>query len=344
MNLPISRRLKGIPLHLRPIALGTVALLAVSACGATASGGAGATAQAKTYSMTVLESTPGFFDLPIRVAAADYASKYHLKISFVYVTGGGALGTEFEGGTGTVALVATDTPLRLQQAGDVPGGVTILGTNMYHMLYALVSKAGSPYTSLESLKGQTLGDTGAGAASEVVLKWAIINKAHLPLSDFTITPVGSPPTILAAVESGHIAAGTVFSPALEEGLSSGQVQIAFDFRSYLYGQNVFMARTNEVKANPTEFGDFMDAYRAAVTKMYSNPAFALASAMKYWSQGTTESVVKTELKFYMNDEWKQTHYTEQLYGASKSVLQASGDFPAGNFPTYKAVTEYAPNV
>ena len=103
--------------------------------------------------LTVIESTPGFFDLPMRNAIADFAPALHLNVKVITINGGGALATEFQGGTGDIAFVGADTPLRLAQANAVPGGITILGTNMTNMLYALISKAGSPYHSLESTQG-----------------------------------------------------------------------------------------------------------------------------------------------------------------------------------------------
>lgn len=297
----------------------------------------------KTYTFTVLESTPGFFDLPLRNAIADFAPHYHLKLSVVTVTGGGGLATEFEGGTGSIAMVGADTPLRLAQAEAIPGGVTIIGTNMTNMLYALVAKAGSKYHTLADLRGTNVATTGAGAASEVVLKWALNTKAHMSPSEVHLVPLGPPETILQAVRKGSVAAGTVFSPALDEGLADHSVQIVFDFRQYPYAQNVFMARTNQVKADPTPYRLFMEAYNAAVKKMYADPAYTLKTAMHFWGEGTTESVVKSELAFYMKYEWKETRFTPALYAACKDVLLNSKDFPTANFPSYQAVTRYAPH-
>lgn len=295
-----------------------------------------------TYKLTVLESTPGFFDLPLRNAIADFAPRYHLKINLVTVTGGGGLATEFEGGTGSIAMVGADTPLRLAQADAVPGGVTIIGTNMTNMLYGLIAKKGSRYRTLADLKGTNVATTGAGAASEVVLKWALLTKAHMSLSEVRLVPLGPPETILQAVLRGSVAAGTVFSPALDEGLSSGKVQLVFDFRKYPYAQNVFMVRTNQAKADPAPFKLFMRAYNAAVAKMYADPAYTLKTALKYWGQGSTEAVVKSELAFYMKYEWKQTGFPHSLYLACRDVLLHSGDFPTSNFPSYKKITRYAP--
>lgn len=298
---------------------------------------------APSYEITVLESTPGFFDLPLRNAVADFAPKLNLQVKIITVTGGGGLATEFEGGTGDVAMVGADTPLRLAQANAVPGGVTIIGTNMTNMLYALVAKQGSPYHNLEDLRGTNVAITGAGAASEVVVKWALKTKTHLDPGVVRLVPLGPPPTILQGIVRGAVAAGTLFSPALDQGLSQHAVQMVFDFRDYRYAQNVFMVRTNQVKKDPEPFRRLMQAYNDAVQRMYADPSYALSTAIKYWGQGTTQDIVKSELDFYMKDEWKETRFTPELYNACKDVLLNSGDFPTSNFPSYDSLIQNAPH-
>ena len=319
----------------------SIARLATGVMAAMAA--ATAQASAQSYNITVLESTPGFFDLPLRNAAADFAPNLKLNVKIITVTGGGGLATEFEGGTGDIAMVGADTPLRLAQANAVPGGVTIVGTNMTNMLYALVAKQGSPYHTLNDLKGTNVGITGAGAASQVVVKWALKTKAHLDPRVIRLVPLGPPPTILQGIVRGAVAAGTLFSPALDQGLSQHAVQMVFDFRDYRYAQNVFMVRTNDVKKNSEPFRLLMQAYNEAVQRMYADPGYALATAKKYWGQGATEDVLKSELDFYMKDEWKETRFTRELYDACKDVLLTSGDFPSGNFPSYESLTQSAPH-
>lgn len=298
---------------------------------------------APSYEITVLESTPGFFDLPLRNAVADFAPELNLHVKIITVTGGGGLATEFEGGTGDIAMVGADTPLRLAQANAVPGGVTIIGTNMTNMLYALVAKQGSQYHKLEDLRGTNIAITGAGAASQVVVKWALKTKAHLDPGVVRLVPLGPPPTILQGIVRGAVAAGTLFSPALDQGLSQHAVQMVFDFRDYRYAQNVFMVRTNQVKKDSEPFRRLMQAYNDAVQRMYADPSYALSTAIKYWGQGTTQDIVKSELDFYMKDEWKETRFTPELYNACKDVLLNSGDFPTSNFPSYESLTRNAPH-
>src|SRR5262245_44015739 len=117
----ISRRTLGAALAMTLVAGGCAGHGGSSPPKKAASGG---------YEFTVLESTPGFFDLPLRAAIAEFAPKYHLNLKIVTVTGGGSLATEFQGGTGSVAMVGVDTPLRLAQQNGVAGGITIIGTNM----------------------------------------------------------------------------------------------------------------------------------------------------------------------------------------------------------------------
>jgi ABC-type nitrate/sulfonate/bicarbonate transport system substrate-binding protein len=318
-------------------------LVASLATGIMAALAAATAVAAQPYNITVLESTPGFFDLPLRNAIADFAPKLNLNVKLITVTGGGGLATEFEGGTGDIAMVGADTPLRLAQANAVPGGVTIVGTNMTNMLYALVAKQGSSFHALNDLNGTNVGITAAGAASQVVVKWAFKTKAHLDPSVVRLVPLGPPPTILQGIVRGAVAAGTLFSPALDLGLSQNSVQMVFDFRDYRYAQNVFMVRTNEIKKDSEPFRLFMQAYSEAVQRMYADPGYALSTAMKYWSQGTTEDVVKSELAFYLKDEWKETRFTRELYDACKDVLLNSGDFPTSNFPSYESLTQNAPH-
>ena len=315
------------------------------ACGGQSSSSSPKKASSGGYTFTVLESTPGFFDLPLRVAIADFAPKRHLDLKISTVTGGGSLATEFQGGTGSVAMVGADTTMRLAGKKAVSGGLTVIGSNMTHMVYALVSKKGSKYHGLSDLKNTNVGITGSGSASEVLTKWALKTQAHLSKDDVHLTPLGAPPTILAGVRKGSVSAGTVFSPALEEGLNDKSAQITYDFRDHEYAQNVFMARTKEVKADAKPYKLFMQAYNDAVNKLESDPAYALANARKYWGKGTTDATLKQELDFFLKNEWKTTDFPRSLYDTTRGVLlSADSGFTAQTFPSYQELTQNAPKL
>lgn len=331
--------------HARASAMALIGAVGSLIAGGTASAGTASTQHSKvhasnTYNITLLESTPGFFALPFQDAIATFAPKLHLNVHVVTVTGGGGLATEFEGGTGTIAVVGVDTPIRLAQQNAVSGGVSIIGTNMTHLIYAVASKRGSKYKTLNSLKGQSVAITGAGALSEVVLKWALSRYSTIGASGVNYVAIGSPPAILQAIVNGRVVAGTLFDPALSEGLASHEIQIVKDLRGVPYANNVFVARTSQVHANPTPYRLFMQAYNDAVHKLYSDPAYALQTAEKYWGQGTSTAIVKEELKFYLNTEWRGTSFTKPLYNASRKLLLQSNDIPAAHFPSYANLTRY----
>lgn len=338
---PAGTRRRLVALGVAAAALGGL----VAGCGSQGSASPPQKNAAGGYTFSVLESTPGFFDLPLRVAIDDYAPKYHLKLKILTVNGGGTLATEFEGGTGSVAMVGVDSPMRLAAQDSVKGGITIIGTNMTNMLYAVVAKADSRYHQLSDLKGVPVAVTGAGSASQTLYDWAMATKAGAKSSDIKTVPLGSPPTILAGVQQGRVAAGTVFSPALDEGLADHSVKIVYDFRNFPYAQNVFMGRTSEIESNGQPYKLFMQAYDAAVARIESDPAFATSAAEKYWGQGTSDSVLKSELDFYVTKEWKNTRFTQELYDQSRNVLLASGSgFSSATFPTYEDVTQHAPKL
>jgi len=157
----------------------------------------------------------------------------------------------------------------------------------------------------------------------------------------TEVPLGNPLVVEQAVESGKVVAGTVFSPALEEGLASGASQVTFDFRQYPFASNIMMARTSEMQKSPALYQNFMDAYNAAVNKLESDSNFAIASAVKYYGQGVDASVLQSELNFYIQDEWKGTTFPVSLYNASASVLVNSpgSGFTNASMPSYAALTK-----
>ncbi len=164
--------------------------------------GRAASAATTAQPVTVLESTPGFFDLPIHVAADDFAAKNGVDIKLIQVQGGGAAGQEFEGGTGDIAITAVDTALRLQMANSVSGGLSVIGSNMYTMLNVLTTKTGSSFKTAASLEGKTIGISGPLSAGQVVVSWALQTKFHINPTSVKWVSLGSVPAILQATQKG----------------------------------------------------------------------------------------------------------------------------------------------
>ncbi len=332
-------------LHNNPVSSRWLRLLTATSLvvGVAIAGSAGAASAATAQPVTILESTPGFFDLPIHVAADDFGAKNGVDIKLIQVQGGGAAGQEFEGGTGDIAITAVDTALRLQMAHGISGGLSVIGSNQFTMLYVLTTKTGSSYTSPSQLTGKTIGIPGPLSAAQVTMSWVLQTKYHINPSSVKWVSLGSMPAILQATQKGTVDTGVLFSPALDQGLSAKSVKIVFDLRKYPYGQNVFYARNTQVKADPSKYSDFMKAYTAAVKKLESDPSFAFSEAKKYYGQGLSSSSLHTILNFYLKKEWAETQFTKASYAASKNVLlHADVGFSASTFPTLASITQDVP--
>jgi ABC-type nitrate/sulfonate/bicarbonate transport system substrate-binding protein len=324
------------------VALGLAASSVLAACGSEASGDSGSSGGGNS-TVTVLESTPGFFDLPIHVAADEFAKANGLEIKLVQVQGGGAAGQEFQGGTGDIAVTAADIPLRLQMQKAVPGGVTVIGSNQFTMLYTLTTKTDSPITSIAQLKGKKIGITGPKSSSELVTRWAMKTKFNMDPKEATFVALGSVPTILEAVKKGSVDAGILFSPALEQGLADKAVKIIYDFRSFPNGQNVFYARSSELAKDPAKYQKYMKAYTAAVQKMQADPDFAFAQAKKYYGKNLSDDTLREILAFYLKNEWAQTQFTQASYDATRDVLlNSDSGFTEQNIPSFADITKGAP--
>lgn len=326
------------------VAVATAAGMTACAGTSTPSGSStGGSSSKATQTVTVLESSPGFFDLPIHVAEDDFGSKYGLNIKLIQVQGGGAAGQEFQGGTGDIAVTAVDIPLRLQMQNGIPGGVSVIGSNQFTMLYVLTAPAGSPVKSISDLGGKKIGITGPLSASELVVRWAMRTKFNMDPNKSSFVALGSVPTILAAEQKNSVDAGVLFSPALEQGLGDKSIKSIFDFRKFNYGQNVFYARNNELKADNSKYVSYMKAYSAAVKKMQDDPDYAFAEAKKYYGQGLSDKVLHQILDFYMKSEWSQTQFTQKSYAASKDVLlNSDSGFTAKNIPSFATITKNTP--
>lgn len=324
---------------------GVVAGLAlVIAAGLTACGGSDTKGSGSSNTVTVLESTPGFFDLPIHVASDQFAAKYGLKIKLVQVQGGGAAGQEFQGGTADIAVTAADIPLRLELQKGIPGGVSVIGSNMSTMLYVLTTKTNSPITSMKQLKGKKVGITGPLSSSELVTRWAMKTKYGMDPKQTKFVALGSVPTILQAIKKGTVDAGVLFSPALEQGLSDKSIKILFDFRKFPNGQNVFYARNKDLAKNSKKYGEWIKAYSDAVKKLQDDPAFAFAQAKKYYGQGLSDDTLHQILDFYVKQEWAQTEFNQQSYDATKDVLvNSDSGFTPSNIPGFADITKQTPS-
>jgi NitT/TauT family transport system substrate-binding protein len=319
-----------------------LATLAAAGCSSSGSSGSAASAAGgkKTYHLNALTTTT-FGELPLNIAVDDIAPKYGLTVTLQNVNGGGTISTEFQGGTGDLALTDAGAAIRLAQKKAVAGGITIFGTNIADLDYAIAAKSSAPYTSLADLKGKTIAITSPGALSQYAVAWSVQKLANLAPTDVKMVPLGPAQTILQSLQHGAVDAGTLYDPALSAGLADHSVKIVQDLRQYPFATGVFVARVNALKADPTPYRIFLQSYEQAIAQLNASPAYALKEAEKYYGQGATTATLKSELATSEKDYWRTTAFPESLFNSTKQLLIESGDFQAAGFPTYQEMTQDA---
>ena len=296
--------------------------------------------------LCVLETTPGVVDLPLwTMMQVGEAAANHLDLALAqFQTGGGTTSQVFAGGTGDLMMGGMDLPVRLMQTKTVD--VTVIATMLQRGVFILVSKAGSPYHTLQSLKGQIVGISGPGAFSEFALHTALKSAGMNP-DDVQIAALGGTAAQYAALTSGKAAAVQLQSPILETAESNHTVQTVYDFRveQGLQASLVFTARTAAVRANPAPYQTFMRTYRQVMNRFRTDPAYAMKMATAEWGATTSAQDLQSQLEAYLSNPgiWSLDGvYTVVLYNNTRQLLLDSGLFPAPGFPTYRQLTQYAP--
>jgi ABC-type nitrate/sulfonate/bicarbonate transport system substrate-binding protein len=326
-----------------------VAALAVAALAGAVLPAGPAQGAGATYTLSVIDTTPAFFDTPLYAMINEgFAAANHLDLKLVaQVQGGsGAAGPIFAGGTGDVFMGGMDAPIRLQQSKTVD--VTVIGTMLRRGVFVLVSKAGSPYHSLQSLKGQVVGISGPGAFSDAALRYALKQNGMTP-DDVQIAALGGTPAQYAALLSDKAAAVQLQSPTLEAAMAEHKVQTIYDFRiaQGLIGALVFTARTAQVKANPGAYAAFMSAYRQVMHKFATDADYATKVATAAWGAHNTPEALKIQLHTYLREPgiWSiDGVFNKAIYDRTRAMLLGSGQFAEPGFPTFVELTQYAPPI
>jgi ABC-type nitrate/sulfonate/bicarbonate transport system substrate-binding protein len=305
-----------------------------------------AVASGPAANLSVLETTPGFFDVPLyAMLHSGFAQNNNLNLSIAqFQTGSGSSGQIFAGGTGDILMGGIDAPVGLQTSGLAD--VQVIGEWLQRGVWQLVSKAGSQYTTLQSLKGQVVGISGPGSFSDFALREAIKQVSMSP-DDFQIAALGNAAAQYAALESGNAQAVQLQSPLLEAQLGAKTVQVVFDFQKDLTPSLVVTARTSAVRANPAPYAAFMTAFKQVMQRMKSDSAFALATAKQAYGDSTPDSDLQLELDAYLSSPgiWSLDGvFTEELYNNGRSLLLDSGVYKADTYPSYQQLTQYAPKV
>jgi NitT/TauT family transport system substrate-binding protein len=98
-------------------------------------------------------------------------------------------------------------------------------------LVELVSKkSAADFNTMADAKGKTLGVTGLGSSTNFLTHY-LAARAGLSPKEYTVLPVGSDDTFIAAMDQGRIDAGMIEEPSASRLLASGGAKVLVDMRS-----------------------------------------------------------------------------------------------------------------
>jgi ABC-type nitrate/sulfonate/bicarbonate transport system substrate-binding protein len=165
-----------------------------------------ATAAPETTSLTVPTPAASAAEGPeVYAAAAGFYKRYGLTVA-TPVSDSGTVLSEF-----TAGAVRIDGVGQLQTAALYSKGfpVQVIGCTVLNLAFHMF--AASSITSVKDLIGKSIGTTALGSGHELAEEVWLVKNGVNP-SQVKFVPLGSVPDILAALESGSIAAGGLSYP------------------------------------------------------------------------------------------------------------------------------------
>ena len=214
--------------------------------GGQAAPGQSGAAGSKTLKVATVYPYLGY--LPLYTAMQrGFLKDQGLDLELVEFKGGGDAAKAFVGGASDVLIGSYDHVLKLREQGmDVVATANVEA--MY--AYAMMAKKGSPYTSLESLKGRKIGTTGPGSSTDINVRFGLKQRNVDPEREAELISVGGGGPMLASLENEQIQAGMFLDPLLTQLLLQPDTyQIAHDFRNLEYPLLCVTLRRDWLKGN-----------------------------------------------------------------------------------------------
>lgn len=295
--------------------------------------------QPKPIQISIIEATPAFHSLPVTALKA-IGAEYNLKIETLQVQGGGEAGQIFAGGHADIMTAGFDKPVGFMAKKLVE--VKTFGVILHSMNWSLVAPTKSDIKTVADLKGKTVGISGPGSSSDMLMRWAL-NKAGLnPDRDVTLIALGSVANLYAGVENRRVNAAVLVRPFLTKAIDSGMARVVGDWEAMDYPNLVSIARTKDLKENPEKFIRFQSAMKSVMHRFKTDREFALKMAKLSYPNIPTEELSQ-QLDFATKVYWKGNgDMTRELYDQAVDVLVGSGRVSKADFPSFESVVAQLP--
>ena len=208
--------------------------------------------------------------LPVYTAKEKgYFEAEGITLEMVDFKGGGPAVQALAAGSIDICFCAADHVIRLRTRRQ-PAQV-LIGLDQFHS-YVLVSKAGTPFTDLASLKGKKIGITAPGSLTDNTIRASIKALGLNPDRDFEITTGGVGVAMQSAIDSDRIDAGLVIVTDLANMMQKkGAYKIVIDYRSTPYPSFDAIVLESFVKGKTKEAKGFARAVLKAMTDLDTDP-------------------------------------------------------------------------
>jgi len=291
--------------------------------------------------LTLIEATPAFHSLPV-FALKQNAKDYNLEIENTQIQGGGEAGVIFAGGQADIMMSGFDKPVEFMAKGMVD--VKVFGAILKSINWSLVAPTKSPIKTVADLKGHTIGISGAGASSDMLMRWAL-RRANLdPDKDVTLIALGSPANLYSGIENGRVDAGVLVRPYLSKAVDTGMARIVGDWEALPYPNLVSIARAKDLKEYPEKFQRFQSALRDILKKFKNDRPFALKMAKLAYPNDSDESLGK-QLDFAEKVYWNPMNgdMSRELYDNAVDMLVTSRTVAKDKMPSFEKLVVVLPD-
>ena len=270
----------------RSLMVATGVILAVAACGGTASPSPGASAAPADVKIMVGGLNKQIYLPNMLTQQLGYFREQNLNVTLVDEGSGQGSEDAVIAGNVDAGSGSYNHTIELQAAGKYMETICQFGIAPGEAEVVDAKKAGS-ITSVNDLKGKNLGVTDIGSGTHT-LTLALLGKANVDSASSHFVAVGAGDTFIAAIKQGRIDAGMTTEPTISRLVQSGDGKVLVDMRTpastraALGGDYPFIgiwARTDWVNAHKDVSQRLVNAYVKTLKWMTSHSADEIAAKM-----------------------------------------------------------------
>lgn len=306
--------------HIRPpavfavvVALGTLLSACGSSTASSSSSSVASTAAAQSASIAVIPVSDEFAPDYGIVQSGGFKAQ-GVNMSLVNVESGSALVTSLESGTADY----TQAPIGVLAEAVAHGApITIFAMAQPVAGFELESKAGSSYSSVQSLKGQKIGISAAGS---ITAQYAAFTNQKDNLGA-TLVPVGATGQV-SSLESGEVAAVVEVAPSCYTLASQGQSKVLVNYATAVPTMQAWAASTSFLKSHQGLTTKVLKAWYTGLKQMDANKALGESPFLTTFKEPT--SVAALQYKYIVKDASLSPAITLQDIQNAYSLLAAGG--------------------